>query len=73
MKIEYRILNAASPKSLDDQVNDLCNNDGYMPQGGVAVTILGQRMTEDATLAGGIVESDILYTQAMVKVTQAAQ
>lgn len=70
MQIEYRVLNGASTKSIEDQVKDLCDNDGYMPQGGVAVTILGQRMTEDSTLVGGVVESDVLYTQAMVKVTE---
>lgn len=70
MKIEYRVLAGASVRSIEEQVNDLCNNDGYMPQGGVAVTVLGQRMTEDNTLTGGIVESDVLYTQAMVKVTE---
>lgn len=70
MKIEYRVLNGASTQSIEEQVKDLCDNDGFMPQGGVAVTVLGQRMHEDATLNGGIIESEVLYTQAMVKVTE---
>lgn len=71
MKIEYRILRGATAQSLEEQVNDLCNNDGFMPQGGASVLSVGTRISESALRGGGMIqENEILFTQAMVKVTQ---
>jgi len=39
MNFEYRVLSGASARSLEEQVVDLCANDGFIPQGGVAVTV----------------------------------
>jgi hypothetical protein len=65
MKIDYRVLAGATAQSLEEQVNDLCN-DGYMPQGGVAVAVLKDQPAND----GEVYLSGPLYTQAMVKVEQ---
>lgn len=65
LKIEYRVLSGSSAKSLEDQVNDLCN-DGYMPQGGVSIAYA----VGESSLRGGGTISAPVYTQAMVKVEQ---
>lgn len=66
MKIEYRVLAGATVQSLEEQVKDLCDNDGFMPQGGVAVAVLHDQPAN----GGELFLSGPLYTQAMVKVTE---
>lgn len=65
MNFEYRVLSGASARSLEEQVIDLCVNEGFIPQGGVAVTYMGRLKVNDPddTIA------EILYTQAVVKVS----
>lgn len=65
MNFEYRILSGASARSLEEQVIDLCVNEGFIPQGGVAVTYMGKVKVNspDETIA------EILYSQAVVKVS----
>ncbi len=65
--MEYRVLSGASAKSLQDQVIDLAS-DGYIPQGGVSVVVFPTRLVESALIGNGMIQqSDVLYSQAMVK------
>lgn len=69
--MEYRVLSGASAKSLEEQVVDLVK-DGFVPQGGVAVTIFGTRLRESYLKGNGMVqESEVLYSQAMIKLKPA--
>lgn len=53
MMLVYRVLSGSSAKSLEEQVEDLAN-EGYIPQGGVTITIM-----QDGTT---------LWSQAVVRV-----
>lgn len=68
IKIDYRILSGASARSLEEQVNDLCN-DGYMPQGGVTTSYVGSTVLEESDTKPEMV----LFSQAMVLVTPEVQ
>lgn len=69
--IEYRVLSGASAKSLEEQVTDLANNDGYIPQGGVTVTFRSTGMVESALIGNGMIQTgEILFSQAMVKIVE---
>jgi hypothetical protein len=69
--IEYRVLSGASAKSLEEQVADLANNDGYIPQGGVSVYFRSTGMVESALIGNGMIQTgEILFSQAMVKIIE---
>lgn len=68
MKIHYRVLSGASASSLEEQVNDLCN-DGYMPQGGVIAAYIASPLYVGEGHEQAKPET-ILFSQAMVKVEQ---
>lgn len=67
MNVEFRVLSGASANSLEEQVVDLMTNEGFIPQGGVAVTYMGRVELDgpDDMIA------ELLYSQAMVKVKAA--
>jgi len=70
MNFEYRVLSGASAQSLEEQVIDLCANEGFIPQGGVAVTEAGSQYVESMLKGSGpIKQVALLYSQAVVKVS----
>jgi hypothetical protein len=72
-KFDYRVLSGASAASLEEQVIDL-SKEGYSPQGGVDVSIFGTRLRESYLRGKGMVqETDILFSQAMIKVTEVTE
>lgn len=69
VKLEYRILRGESAKSLEKQVEELANNDGFITQGGVSVAYA---MGESNLMGGGVISAPV-FSQAMVRVSEVAE
>jgi len=70
MNFEYRVLSGASAQSLEEQVIDLCANEGFIPQGGVAVTVYSIAYKPGINTGDGVMPtSEYIYSQAVVKVS----
>lgn len=70
MNFEYRVLSGASAQSLEEQVIDLCANEGFIPQGGVAVTVYSIGFKPSGIPGDDLKPtSEYIYSQAVVKVS----